>query len=153
MDAGQVVGPGGAWIVDWGGGRNRARGTVERLVSDQQEFVDEFLRAVRGWMRMAVLAACYWLIDVRGWKRWAQPFVWFGANPLAIYLPGDWLGKASVKHHIGGERWKTKVYDGIFADLFASPYLNSLAFAACYVLLFWLIAWVLYGSARYFIRV
>jgi predicted acyltransferase len=105
-----------------------------------------------GGCAMAVLAVCYWLIDVRGWKRWAQPFVWFGANPLAIFFLATWLGKASVKHHIGGELWKTKVYDGIFEDLFASPYLNSLAFAICYVLLFWLIAWVLYRR-KIFIRV
>ncbi len=101
---------------------------------------------------MAVLAVCAWLSDVRGWKLWAKPFVWLGVNPLAIYFLASWLGKASVKHHIGDELWKTIVYNKFFAHMFASPYNNSLAFAIGYVLLFWVIAWVLY-ERKIFIRV
>jgi predicted acyltransferase len=36
-----------------------------------------------------LLAAFYWLIDVRQWRRWAQPFVWIGLNPITIYLLGN----------------------------------------------------------------
>ena len=32
------------------------------------------------------LALFSWLMDVRGWRTWAQPFVWIGLNPIAIYL-------------------------------------------------------------------
>lgn len=105
-----------------------------------------------GGFAMAILAACYWLADMRGWKRWAEPFVWFGVNPLAIFFLASWLGKASVRHRAGGLLWKTNVYNGIFAHLFTSPYLNSLAFASCYVLLFWLVAWLLYRR-KIFIKV
>jgi predicted acyltransferase len=101
---------------------------------------------------MAILAICYWLIDARGWKTWAQPFVWFGVNPLAIYFLASWLGKASVVHKTGGLLLKTFVYDRVFEHLFANPYLNSLAFAMSYVLLFWLVAGVLYRR-KIFIRV
>jgi predicted acyltransferase len=105
-----------------------------------------------GGFAMALLAVCYWLIDVRGWKRWAEPFVWFGANPLAIFFLATWLGKMSVRHRAGGLLWKTNVYNGIFAHMFTSPYLNSLAFASCYVLLFWLVACLLYRR-KIFVRV
>ncbi len=101
---------------------------------------------------MAVLAACSYLTDVRGWKKWARPFVWLGVNPLAIYFLASWLGKASVSHTFNGVRWKAIVYNKIFAHMFASPYLNSLAFATAYVLLFWIIAWVLYRQ-KIFIKV
>ena len=101
---------------------------------------------------MAVLAACSYLIDVRGWKQWAQPFVWLGVNPLAIYFLASWLGKASVSHSFNGSRWKTIVYGKYFAHLFASPYLNSLAYATAFVLVFWIIAWVLYRQ-QIFIKV
>ena len=32
------------------------------------------------------LALFYWLIDLKGWRLWAQPFVWIGLNPILIYL-------------------------------------------------------------------
>jgi len=105
-----------------------------------------------GGFAMAILALCYWLVDVRGWRRWAQPFVWFGMNPLAIYFLAGWVGKASVVHTVGGVRLKTAVYNNVFAHMFASPYMNSVAYAICYVLLFWLVAWVLYRQ-KIFIRV
>jgi len=31
-------------------------------------------------------AAFYWLIDMKGWKAWAFPFVAFGMNPLVAYF-------------------------------------------------------------------
>lgn len=104
-----------------------------------------------GWA-FAVLAFCYGLIDVRGWRRWAQPFVWYGMNPLAIYFLASWLGKASVSHKISGKLAKVVVYDRIFAHMFASPYVNSMMYGLSYVLLFWIVAWVLYRK-RIFIKV
>lgn len=38
-----------------------------------------------GWCLLA-LAFSYWLIDVKGWKKWAFFFSIVGMNPLAIYL-------------------------------------------------------------------
>jgi predicted acyltransferase len=32
-----------------------------------------------------VFAVCYYVVDVRGHQEWADPFVWLGVNPLAIY--------------------------------------------------------------------
>jgi predicted acyltransferase len=44
------------------------------------------------------------------------------------------------------------VYDNAFAHLTGNPYINSLAFATSYVLLFWLVAGVLYRR-KIFVRV
>ncbi|HKJ93824.1 MAG TPA: DUF5009 domain-containing protein, partial [Longimicrobiales bacterium] len=35
---------------------------------------------------LVLLAACYWAIDIRGWRRWATPFVAFGMNAIAAYF-------------------------------------------------------------------
>lgn len=44
-----------------------------------------FVLVTAGWS--AILLACFfWIIDVRGWRRWCEPFVWVGANPIALYL-------------------------------------------------------------------
>jgi predicted acyltransferase len=93
---------------------------------------------------LALLAFCYWTVDVRGWKKWAQPFVWFGVNALAIYFLFSLLGVVSVKHHVGGRVLKEIVYGGLYAHLTPAPYLNSMLYGLSYVLLFLLVAWVLY---------
>ena len=93
---------------------------------------------------LALLAFCTWTVDVRGWKKWAQPFVWYGVNPLAIYFLFSFLGVISVNHYVGGRRLKDIVYNGLYAHLTPDPYINSLLYGLSYVLLFLLVAWVLY---------
>lgn len=44
-----------------------------------------FVLVTAGWS--AILLACFfWIIDVRGRRRWCEPFVWVGANPISLYL-------------------------------------------------------------------
>jgi predicted acyltransferase len=93
---------------------------------------------------LALLAFCYWTMEVRLWRRWAQPFVWYGVNPLAIYFLASWLAAASVRHALGGVRLKGLVYDRFYAHLSANPYLNSMLYGLSYVALFWIVAWILY---------
>ena len=38
-----------------------------------------------GWS-MAVFALFYWIIDLRGWRRWTLPLVVIGMNAITIYL-------------------------------------------------------------------
>ncbi len=38
-----------------------------------------------GGLGMIGLATCYWLVDLRGYRRWAAPFRVFGANAIAAY--------------------------------------------------------------------
>lgn len=101
---------------------------------------------------LALLAFCYWAVDVRGWKRWAQPFVWYGVNPLAIYFLFTFLGVLSVNHYAGGRRLKDIVYGTLYVHLTANPYLNSMLYGVSYVLLFMLVAWVMYRK-KVFIQV
>ncbi len=96
-------------------------------------------------------AACYWLIDVRGKRAWGRPFEVFGVNPLAIYFLASWAETASYHHHIHGESIKTFLYNRFIAPLFANPYHASLFWGLSYVVLFFLIAWMMYRK-RIFIR-
>jgi predicted acyltransferase len=48
--------------------------------------------AVTGGLAAIALAACYYLIDVRGSRGWARPFLWLGFNPLAIYFLSELVG-------------------------------------------------------------
>jgi predicted acyltransferase len=89
---------------------------------------------------LLLLAVCYYLIDVRGWKRWATPFLIFGTNAIAAYVGSGLTVKllALVKVSSGGEQipvlaW---VYQRLFVP-WAGNLNGSLAYAVCYVLL-WL---------------
>ena len=108
-----------------------------------------------GWAT-ALFAAFYWLIDVRGWRRWAQPFVLYGMNALALFvLAGlcakllgliQWTGPDGAKLSLKG--W---IYAHGFTPL-ASPVNASLLFAVTFVLALLAVAW---GMARrkWFIKI
>ncbi len=53
-------------------------------------WTSSFVLVAAGWSAI-LLGAFYWIIDVRGHARWAQPFVWIGLNPITIYLLGKVL--------------------------------------------------------------
>lgn len=41
---------------------------------------------VAGGYSFLLLAAFWWIADLRGWKRWAVPFTWVGVNPITLYV-------------------------------------------------------------------
>jgi predicted acyltransferase len=41
---------------------------------------------VAGGWSLLLLALFYWIIDVRGWRRWAFFFTVIGVNPITIYV-------------------------------------------------------------------
>jgi predicted acyltransferase len=41
---------------------------------------------VAGGLSAWLAALFYYVVDVRGWTRWCEPFVWIGCNPLTIYI-------------------------------------------------------------------
>lgn len=86
----------------------------------------------------ALLAAFYWSIDLKGWKRWTFPLVVAGLNPLALYVMGQ-LSKgwtlAQLKIHLPGF-----VFSGP-----TGPVLEALLPA----LVFWLIVWWMHRRRIY----
>jgi heparan-alpha-glucosaminide N-acetyltransferase len=56
-----------------------------------------------GWT-FALLASFFWLIDIRGWRRWAFPLIVVGMNSIAMYcmaqLMKGWIG-SSLQIHLG----------------------------------------------------
>ena len=42
-----------------------------------------------GGLSAVLLGLFYGLIDMSGWRRWAQPFVWIGMNPITLYFTGS----------------------------------------------------------------
>ncbi len=96
---------------------------------------------VAGGYSCLLLAAFYWVIEMRGCKRWAVPFVWIGMNPITIYLSHAVINYDKIARNLGG---------GPVAALFgvwSEVWLHFL------VLLFgFVLAWFLY-SRKIFLRV
>ncbi|MDT5262620.1 MAG: hypothetical protein QOC61_1624 [Acidobacteriota bacterium] len=107
-------------------------------------------------LALELLALCYWLVDIKGYKRWAKPFVIFGTNALALYflaeLSANLISIISFTRADGSRAaLQTIIYDNLFAS-WAAPLNASLAFAVCTVL-FWLGVMSLLYRRRIFIKV
>lgn len=105
---------------------------------------------------LVVLAMCCWLVDVKGWRVWAAPFVWYGMNPLALFvfsgmlakMMGIWKVMAADGRSVAV---KTYIYGNFFEPL-GSPKNASLIFALSYVALWLAVGWVLYRR-KIFIKI
>lgn len=107
-------------------------------------------------MALQALAFCYWLIDIKKYRRWAKPFVVFGVNAIALFVGSGLMAKLMGLQLVSapdGNRvaLKTWIYNAIFAPWF-SPQNASLAFAIAFILLWLGLMWILYRR-RIFIKV
>lgn len=99
------------------------------------------------------LAACLWIIDIRGWKRWTAPLVVYGVNPILAFVGSGLMARfiySLIRVDYGGER--VAVQAVIYRELFASwlpPEPASLAFALAFVLLWMAILWPLWKRGIY----
>jgi predicted acyltransferase len=106
---------------------------------------------------MQTLAACYWLLDVKGWRAWAYPFTVFGTNAIAAFFLSGLVARAMITHRVpsgaAGDTvtLKAALYEPLLAS-WLQPLHASLAFAVAYTAL-WLGAMAVLYHRRIFIRV
>jgi predicted acyltransferase len=98
-----------------------------------------------GGLALIVLAGCYWLIEVRGYRRWAVPFSALGVNALALFFLSALVARLLILIRVGAESTSLHalLFDRLFAP-WASPVNASLAFATAYVLAWVAVMWLLY---------
>lgn len=112
-----------------------------------------------GGLALQFLALCYWLIDIKGVKRWTKPFVIFGVNAIVLFVGTGlmarlmgmnygFMGRLSSLLHItkpDGSPMALQpfIYDRAFAS-WLSPNQASLAFAISFILLWLFLMWLLY---------
>jgi predicted acyltransferase len=86
-----------------------------------------------------MLAVCYYLVDIKGYRKWATPFVIYGMNAITAFFLSSAFARVMnlIKVQDGGNEVALKTY--IFKHFYlswASPINASLAFAITYVLFF-----------------
>jgi predicted acyltransferase len=106
-----------------------------------------------GWASL-LFGIFHWAIDVRGWRRWAQPFVWYGMNALALFVlagvAGRLLGLLGWTDGTGATvTLKAWIYDLLFTG-WLSPVNASLAFATAFVFAFLALAWAMWRRQWFF---
>jgi predicted acyltransferase len=104
-----------------------------------------------GGLALQFLAFCYWLIDIKGYRKWAKPFEVFGLNAIALYVVADVIAILLGTIKVGADSLGSWIYMHLFAS-WASPLNASLAFALCFVLVCLGLMWILY-SRKIFLKV
>ncbi len=102
---------------------------------------------------LLVLAACYWLIDIKGYKRWAWPFVVFGVNALPLFVFSGIMARMLSAYRVSGpdgkpvalQKW---IFDNIYMSL-AQPVDASLMYAITFILFWLFLMWLLYRKRIY----
>jgi predicted acyltransferase len=109
-----------------------------------------------GGLALQFLALCYWIIDIKSYRRWAKPFEIFGLNAIALYVVADLIAESLGLINLTGADGSqvplgSWVYDHLFAS-WASPVNASLAFAVTFVLVCLGLMWILYRR-KIFIKI
>lgn len=97
-----------------------------------------------GGMCFAILAAFAWVIEARGWRRWAFPLVVVGMNSIAAYMIAHLLEdflRSSFRIHLGQD-WARLFGAGL------EPLVEGSVILACY----WLILYWMYRR-RLFLKI
>ncbi len=109
-----------------------------------------------GWA-LVCLAIFYWLIDVKGYKKWATPLVIYGMNAITVFFLSGVIGRL----YTGIIRWQTpdggtqSLQGWLFQTFFlsiASPINASLLYAIFFMLFLFLIAWIMWKK-KWFLKV
>lgn len=103
-------------------------------------------------MAMVLLALFIWWIDIRGEKRFTQPFVVYGMNAITVFVLSGIVGRLMylIRWHNGDGAVTLKGW--IYTRLFASwltPYNASLAYALAWVALSYLLMKWMYNKGLF----
>lgn len=108
----------GAWLVDRSGsstGSSRTFGLLGigfvlvilgmgwsiQFPIIKKIWTSSFVLVTSGYSLM-LLGIFHQAIDVWGWRRWCEPFIWIGSNALTIYLAAKFLGFGNLGQRIAG---------------------------------------------------
>lgn len=108
-----------------------------------------------GWA-LVCLAMFYWLIDVKGYTKWAVPFVIYGMNAIAVFVLSGIVGRLITLIKVGMPDGSITTLKGyIFQSWFvpfASPVNASTAFALLFIGVMYFVVWAMW-KMKWFVKV
>jgi predicted acyltransferase len=101
-----------------------------------------------GGQAMCGLALCYWFIDVKGYKKWTEPFVAYGVNAITVFFMSGIIARTLNIFQVTMESGVTvSVQRWIFLTFFDSWLVTinaSFAYSVVWVFIWYLILLVMY---------
>jgi predicted acyltransferase len=109
-----------------------------------------------GGLAMLLFAASYWVIDLRGWQRWGQPFLVFGRNAILAYALAAIVSEVSTDFEFLDSARRERTLHGWIYQKYFIPHLSpenaSLAFGVFFVMVIYVLLWPLHRR-KMFIRI
>ena len=113
---------------------------------NKQLWTSSYVVFTAGWA-LLLLALCFEVIEVRGWKKLSSPFEILGLNAISVYVASVLVAKALARIPVGTGDGAGTAQAWIHRNLFeswASPTNGSLLYACATVALWWLVAYALH---------
>jgi predicted acyltransferase len=108
-------------------------------------WTSSFVLVTGGWS-LLLLAGFHYVVDVRRWRGWCQPFVWIGMNPITLYLVKNILSFPRTAQRFAGGDVR------IYFDRVLAPGTGDLVVEITALALTLLLAWYLHRR-QIFLRV
>jgi predicted acyltransferase len=108
-----------------------------------------------GWASV-IFAMFYWLIDVKGYKKWALPFNIYGMNAITVFVLSGLLAKTMGLVKVTQDdgtliSLQRHIYTHIFVPI-ASPLNASLLYAICFIGVMFIVVWLMWRM-KWFLKV
>ena len=104
---------------------------------------------------LLLLAACFFLMDILRWRKWAFPFLVLGTNAIAAYAGSGIMAKLIRLITLPAAGGRIPVQQDIYEKLlapWAGPYIGSLVWPIALIIIWLFILWPLYRN-KIFIKV
>lgn len=91
---------------------------------------------------LAAFALFYWIMDVKGWRKWAFPLRVIGLNSIIIYLFQELIDVTAIVKVFVGDHSETVAYG--LRGMIGNPALSAVVFWSGYIAFCWLLLYFLY---------
>ena len=97
-----------------------------------------------------IFPAFLWLLDGRGYRRWAQPLIIFGVNAIAVYLFSELVPDIILFLHTRVSGGSESLEQSVFNVTIFPPALLALCYALFFTAMVYAFAWLLYRKHWFF---
>lgn len=103
-------------------------------------------------LALTFLGCCYWLIDLKGIRRWAWPFEVFGANAIALFVFSGFFARMMNGYRVADGEKTISLHGWVMKNVFlsiAQPIDASWMYAVSFILFWLFLMWLLYRKSIY----
>lgn len=95
-------------------------------------------------LALLVLACCYWVLDVKGYRGWEKPLAIYGQNAISMFVLSGVIGRLTTMKFPGmSMSIKSWYYDRFFVPI-GDPMVASFAHSIAFMLFLYCIAYIMY---------